>query len=259
MSTQRRLSPRERVVASMVGLTAVSVVLFFAGAAANHSRQFDYLLWNLFLAWVPLGLVAVLVRTLRQKLWSTWQPLTLTLLWLVFLPNSFYMISDFVHIQDVARHNLLYDVVMFTAFIFTAALLGFCSLYIVQTELRKRMSLRTSSLLVALVIFLCSFAIYLGRALRWNSWDVLLNPAGILFDISDHLIHPLQNGDMLSMTGSFFVLLGSLYVVGWQLGEATRYEKQLGTPESPRSIREFIPMLSSLRDAVGLRQKGDRR
>ena len=84
------------------------------------------------------------------------------------------------------------------------------------------MSLRASSVLIAIILFMCSFAIYLGRDLRWNSWDVLVNPAGILFDVSDHLIHPLQNGAMFSMTFSFFVLLGSLYVVGWQLGEATR-------------------------------------
>jgi len=257
MSVQRRYSPRERVVISLAGLTGVSAVLFFAGAIANRSLQFDYLLWNLLLAWIPLGLVAALVRNLRRNVWSSWQPLTLTLLWLVFLPNSFYMISDFVHIQDVARHNLLYDVVMFTSFIFTASLLGFCSLYIVHSELRKRMSLRNSSAIVACIILLCSFAIYLGRSLRWNSWDVLLNPAGILFDVSDHLIHPWQSGEMFSTTISFFILIGSLYVVGWQLGEATRFEKQLHGYE-PRTMRELLPTLSSLWRAVGLSQKDKR-
>ena len=209
---------------SLVGLTGVSMVLFLAGATANHSLQFGYLVWNLFLAWLPLVVVAVLLRNLHARLWSTWLPLVLTLLWLLLLPNSFYMVSDFIHIQDVQRHNLLYDVVMFTSFIITAALVGFSSLYLVQAELRRRMSLRGSSLIVAVILFLCSFAIYLGRDLRWNSWDVLVNPAGILFDVSDHLIHPLQHGDMFTTTCSFFVLLGSLYIVGWQLGESTRHE-----------------------------------
>jgi uncharacterized membrane protein len=258
MQKQRQFSPRERVVVSLAGLTGVSICLFFAGAVANRSLQFDYLLWNLFLAWVPLGIVVLLVRSLRHNLWSSWRPLGLTLLWLVLLPNSFYMISDFVHIQDVARHNLLYDVVMFTAFIFTAALLGFSSLYIVHTELRKRMRMQSSSVVVAGILFLCSFAIYLGRDLRWNSWDVLLNPAGILFDVSDHLIHPWQSGEMFTTTLSFFILLGSLYVVGWQFGEATRQEKQPGTVYAPRTISEFVPTWSSVRDAVGLGQKDKR-
>lgn len=229
MRRRRNFSPRERVVASLGGLTTVSVGLFVVGAVTNQSLQFSYLLWNLFLAWLPLLLVALLFRILKTRLWSSWLPFLLTVLWLVFLPNSFYMISDFIHIQEVVRHNLLYDVVMFTAFIFTASLVGFCSLYMMQVELRKRVSLRASSTLIGVILFLCSFAIYLGRDLRWNSWDILVNPAGILFDVSDHLIHPLQHVDMFSMTFSFFVLLGSLYVVGWQLGEAMG-ESQLVRP-----------------------------
>lgn len=227
MRKLRRLNPRERVVGSVVGLTVVSIVLFVAGVLANHSFRFNYMLQNLFLAWLPLIFSLVLLRVLRVRRWSSWEGLSITLLWLLLLPNSFYMISDFVHIQDVARHNLLYDVVMFTAFIITAALLGFSSLYMVHAELRKRVSLRSSSATIAAIIFLCSFAIYMGRDLRWNSWDVLVTPAGILFDVSDHLIHPLRHGDMFTTTLSFFVLLGSLYVVGWQLAEASHDEQGL--------------------------------
>lgn len=227
MHFKRRFSPRERIIASLVGLTSVSVLLFFAGAIANRNLQFDYLLWNLFLAWSPLAIMVLLFRSLRTHRWSDWLPLGLTFLWLILLPNTFYMISDFVHVQDVVRHNLLYDVVIFTSCIFTAALLGFCSLYMVHTELRKRTNMRSSSIAVAIILFLCSFAIYLGRDLRWNSWDVITNPAGILFDVSDHIIHPLSNGELLSTTISFFVLLGSLYVVGWQLGEAMQGEPKL--------------------------------
>jgi len=219
---RRRLSPRERVVASLAGLTLVSIVLFCAGAIANHSLKFAYLIANLFLAWVPLLLTILLIKSLRKYVWSSYWPLLITLLWLIMLPNSFYMISDYVHVHDVGRHNLLYDIVMFTSFIFTAVLLGFSSLYMTHAELRKRMKLRSSFILVGIIIFLCSFGIYLGRDLRWNSWDVFFNPAGILFDVSDHIIHPLNNGELLTTTLSFFVLIGSLYIVGWQLGEATR-------------------------------------
>jgi uncharacterized membrane protein len=222
MRTRWSFSPRERVIASLGGLTGVSVALFCIGAITNRSLEFNYLLWNLFLAWLPLLVTALLLRALRTQLWSNWGPLTLTLLWLLLLPNTFYMISDFIHIQDVVRSNLLYDVVMFTAFIINAALLGFSSLYLIHAQLHKRIGIRRSSITVGVILFLCSFAIYLGRDLRWNSWDVLVNPAGILFDVSDHLIHPFQNGDMFTTTFSFFVLLGSLYVVGWQFGEATR-------------------------------------
>ncbi|HUB94133.1 MAG TPA: DUF1361 domain-containing protein [Verrucomicrobiae bacterium] len=223
MYKRRRISPRERIVASLGGLTVVSAGLFAAGALVNRSLEFDYLLWNLFLAWTPLLLVELLFRGLRTRLWSSYGPFTLTLLWLLMLPNSFYMISDFLHVQEVVGAGLLYDVVMFTSCIFTGVFLGFSSLYLVHLELRKRVAARSADVCVAVILFLCSYAIYLGRDLRWNSWDVLTNPAGILFDVSDHLIHPLQNGDMYVVTLSFFVLLGSLYAAGWQVADAVQH------------------------------------
>lgn len=221
----RNLTSRERVVASLGGLTAVSLGLYMFGALQNSSFLFGYLVWNLFLAWLPLLVVIFLLRSLRTYVWSSWRPFGLTLLWLILLPNSFYMISDFVHIQDVARHDLLYDVVMFTSFIITAASVGFCSLYLVHAQLFRRVGLRSSNTLIGIILFLCSFAIYLGRDLRWNSWDVLVNPAGILFDVSDHLLHPFQNAAMFTTSLSFFVLLASLYTVGWQIGEATHKDQ----------------------------------
>jgi uncharacterized membrane protein len=220
-------SSRQRVVISLAGMTAVSLVLLLVQIHRSHSAEHAYLVWNLFLAWLPLLLSAVLVRLLATHLWSHWLPVVVTLGWLLLLPNSFYMISDYVHLQDMPANDLLYDIVVFTAFIFTAAALGFASLYTVHSELKHRLGHRLSSLLVAIILFACSFAIYLGRDLRWNSWDILLNPAGILFDVSDRLLHPLGHPGTLSTTLSFFILLGSLYVVGWQLGEATRHEPEL--------------------------------
>lgn len=219
---RQRLSARKRVVVSLFGLTVVSGAFLSAYMVRTRSLDFVYLVWNLFLAWLPLLLSGLLLRLLKTRLWSDWLPVLVSLVWLVMLPNSFYMISDFIHVQEMAAKDVLFGVVMFSSFIFTAALLGFISLYSVQAELRQRVGHRVSVLLAACILLACSFAIYLGRDLRWNSWDVLLNPAGILFDVSDRLLHPLGHPGAFSVTLSFFVLLGSLYAVGWQIGEATR-------------------------------------
>lgn len=219
---KQRLSARRRVVYSLVGLTAVSLLLYAIEAHRLGGAQYSYLIWNLFLAWLPLLLAGALLRLLRTHLWSSWLPVIVTLAWVVLLPNSFYMISDYVHIADMQDRDIVYGIVTFTAFIFTAALVGFASLYLVHAELLKRVRQRSASLIVAVILLACSFAIYLGRDLRWNSWDVLVNPAGILFDVSDRMLHPLGHPGTFSTTLSFFVLLGSLYIVGWQLGEATR-------------------------------------
>lgn len=221
----KRANPTRGLLLSLGLMTLTSIVLFSAGALANRSLEFGYLLWNLFLAWLPLGFTLLLAKSLCGRLWSSWLPFSLTVIWVVLLPNSFYMISDFIHIQDVARHNLLYDVVMFSSFIFTGALIGFVSLYIVHYLLRKRVGQRASTVLISVVLLLSSFAIYLGRELRWNSWDVLFNPAGIIFDVSDHLMHPLSHGDMFTTTLSFFVLLSSMYGAGRLLAKTARYAK----------------------------------
>ncbi len=216
-----------RLGLALICSSLVSIGLFFAGALSNHSSEFSYLVWNLFLAWVPLLFALWLHKVLKRNLWSAWKALAVTVLWLGFLPNSFYMISDFVHIQDVARVDLLYDVVMFSSFILNGVILGFLSLYTVHTDLLQRLKRRTAHVLIALVMLLCSFAIYLGRDLRWNTWDVLVNPGGILVDVSDRLIHPVAYSQAYTTTITFFLLIGSLYTVAWQTARAMRYQKAI--------------------------------
>lgn len=226
------VSARSQLGLALVAASAVSVGLFVAGAITNHSAEFGYLIWNLFLAWVPLGLTLWLAYVLRFHVWSSWLALGITALWVGFLPNTFYMISDFIHIQEVRRVDLLYDVVMFTSFIFNGAILGFLSLYIVHRELLKRVSVQTATILIGLVLLLCSFAIYIGRELRWNTWDILVNPAGILVDVSNRALMPSTYPQVGKTTCSFFVLLSSLYVVTWYGAHVLRQEAGKAGPKS---------------------------
>jgi uncharacterized membrane protein len=212
----RRQSSRIQFILALGFSTIVSLGLFVYSAWHNHSLVSDYLIWNLFLAWLPLIFAIRLVQVLRHKLWSSWEGLTWSVLWLVFLPNSFYMISDFIHVQDVAASNVLYDVFMFTSFIYTAVILGFSSLYLVHLRLRYRLTPNTANFFIALTLLICSVGVYIGRDLRWNSWNLLTNPGGLLFDVSDRLQHPSAYPAMLLTIVSFFVLLISMYGLMWR-------------------------------------------
>jgi uncharacterized membrane protein len=214
-----RRSLRTQFIVSLGLSTLVSVGFFAYGAWRNRSLTFDYLLWNLFLAWLPLVFAAWLTSILRRKLWSSWEAMGVSALWLIFLPNSFYMISDFIHLQgseEAGRVSVLSDVLMFTSFIYIGVLLGFSSLYLIHLELKKRFSDRTAAWFMSFTLLVSSFAIYLGRDLRWNSWDILTNPAGLLFDISDRVIHPAAYPDMFVTVISFFILLISMYGLAWR-------------------------------------------
>ena len=98
-------STDRRLILVLLLLSAVSVGFFVATGIVYRSFGYWYLVWNLFLAWVPLGFVALLSVVLRRQRWSGWLGTLLTLLWLVFLPNSFYLVSDFIHLGDTGKSN----------------------------------------------------------------------------------------------------------------------------------------------------------
>jgi uncharacterized membrane protein len=217
-----RQTPRSQFIFALFLSSLVSIGLFIYGAWKDRSFGDDYLVFNLFLAWIPLVFAMRLIVVLRHKLWSSWEALFLTVLWLIFLPNSFYMISDFIHLQDSSADRVLYDAVMFSSFIYTAFLLGYSSLYPIHLELRKRLSSHAATGWIAITLFISSVAIYAGRDLRWNSWNVFTNPGGLLLDMSNRLLHPDAYPEMLVTIISFFVLLMSMYNLVWRGARALR-------------------------------------
>ncbi len=216
------LRPGQLYACALIGLSVVSIGFFAAGVLRSGSFADWYLIWNLFLAWIPLLLAYLLVQQVRHQSWSSWPAIGLSLAWLLFLPNSFYMVSDFIHLHDIPRTHILFDSLMFSMFIITGLMLGNTSLYMVQTQLRRRISALYTGVLISGLLLLCSFAIYLGRELRWNSWDVLISPAGILFDVSERIIDPLAHPRAFSVTLMFFVFLTSLYWAVWIMIRALR-------------------------------------
>jgi uncharacterized membrane protein len=222
------LSSRARLGLALGASSLISVGFFVASAISNQTSDFAYLIWNLGLAWIPLGVALWLERILRTNLWSSWIAMAATLLWLGFLPNSFYVISDFIHVREIPRVDVVFDVAMIASFALNGLMLGYLSLFMVHVELRKRLSALTSGTLIAGVLLLASFAIYIGRGLRWNTWDVLFSPASLLFDVSDRLINVGSHPQVISTTLSFLVLLGSMYIVIWHGARALRQQKLPG-------------------------------
>lgn len=211
-----------RVLYALVVSNSVSLILSILRILDAGNFRYYFLIWNLFLAWVPLGFAWLLVQRLKSTRWVSWQNITLTILWLVFLPNSFYLLSDLIHVYDTGEVSHLYDVVMFASFIFNAFFVGYLSVFLVHRELIKRLQLKAAHLLIASVFLACGFAIFLGRSLRWNSWDLAIQPAGILFDVSEGIVNPSSHPESMVTTITFFLLLASNYLVIWELVKALR-------------------------------------
>ena len=198
----------------------VSLLLFGLRVAGADNNQYWFMFWNLFLAWMPVLFAWTLVDRLKSQSWKEPVPVLLSVLWLGFLPNSFYLMSDLVHLQSTGDIGLLFDIVLFLSFIWNGLLAGIISIVMVHRQLVKRISADFTTLIIASVLLVNSFALYLGRSLRWNTWDLLANPAGLLFDVSERIIHPLSHPQAFLTTLTFFVLLGSIYMVIWSFIQA---------------------------------------
>lgn len=211
----KELKETHNIETAIILSNGVSLLLFMFRIVGAGNIDYWFMFWNLILAWIPVGVSWYLVKYLNQKSWREPTAVGLTLVWLAFLPNSFYMISDLVHLQQTGDIGILFDVVLFMSFIWNGLLAGFISLILVHRALIKRVSMLRAHSLIATILLANSFAIYLGRSLRWNSWDVLTNPGGLLFDVSERVINPFTYPQALVTTSTFFLLLGSMYLVIW--------------------------------------------
>lgn len=216
------------VVKALLVSNGVSVLLFVLRIVGSQTFDYWFLFWNLFLAWIPVLCAWGLVRVLQTRLWVQPLPMLLTLLWLGFLPNSFYIMTDLIHLQSTGDIGVLYDTVFMLSFIWNGVVAGVLSMYWVHREINRRRGPQLGAIVMAGVIALTSFAIYLGRSLRWNTWDVLVNPAGLLFDVSERVINPLSHPQYLTTTGTFFLLIGSMYYVVWT------FAQQISVPTKQR-------------------------
>ena len=199
------------VLRSLVISSLLSIFLYVCRMVSGESYRYWFLNWNLFLAWLPVLFSYLLIQKIRSGKWLSLRPLLLTVLWLGFLPNSFYLVTDFIHLKSTGEVSLLYDAVMFMTFAWNGQLLGFISVYGVHTELLKRLKSSYVTLLLGALFLLSGFAIYLGRFLAWNTWDILINPVGILADLGERIVHPSHYPTTFSTTALFFLTLSTIY------------------------------------------------
>ncbi len=220
MSRKKQQAPKPGLTQWAVPLLIASslcLVLYFVRVVISGSWQFWFLNWNLLLAWLPVLLSALLVRNLRQMRWLAWQNLGLTALWVLFLPNTFYIVTDFVHLGGYDKITLLFDVVMLMTYALTGMALGWLSVYLVHKELKKRKTRDIRWVLLLLVFLLSSFAIYMGRNLGWNSWDAVTDPAGVIMDTLQRLFYPVKYAEAYSITALFFIFITGTYLAFYSL------------------------------------------
>ena len=209
------MRPSRRRAATLVGLVAVSlfcVALVLVRYGESGSTKFFGLTWNLLLAWIPFVLAVVVYdRWRRHGPRAALVPLGA--LWLLFFPNAPYIVTDFVHLERTSDAPYWYDAVTVSAFAWTGMLLGFASLFLVQTVVRQWRGVVSGWVFAAVALTLGSLGIYLGRFLRLNSWDALEHPSVLPRILHAVARDPFQYREAIGVTLLFTLALGFAYVL----------------------------------------------
>lgn len=189
----------------LILLSVMSIVM----VVIRHNPFFFVMLsWNLFLAWIPL-IVALFLRegleSAQLPRWALWPGLAF---WLLFLPNSPYIITDLFHVRHVQEETLYFDTMMIFMCALTGLLAGLYSQLLVHRMLNSRIGRSNAWIVMLGCLLLTSFGVYLGRYIRLNSWDLFTNP----LELARIIVHSLFNSFALKLTISYTFALVTLYV-----------------------------------------------
>ncbi|MGC9397183.1 MAG: DUF1361 domain-containing protein [Anaerolineae bacterium] len=192
--------------------SALCAGLYVTRVVIGRTWDFYSMLWNLFLAWIPY-LSSVWAMHLHEKhprrWWTLLIPFAITL---AFFPNAPYIVTDFLHLGGRPTIPLWFDIGMLAAFAWTGIILGIYALKLLQEIVRTWVGRWLSWGVVLVVLGLSGMGVYLGRFLRWNSWDLILQPRAILYDIAVRLRYPFGHLSTYGVTLMFAALMFVCYL-----------------------------------------------
>ena len=196
-----------------------SVILLMVRMKLNKSYFFLFLIWNVFLAIIPYAITMYLntsqnLSKLNLGFWF--------MVWLAFLPNAPYIVTDLIHIRLGNDSFLWLDVLVGLSFALSGLLLFYVSIIDMQKLVTSQFKKLPVEAMTIALIFLCGFGVYLGRFLRYNSWEIISGPQYLIMDIITIIISPFQHFEAWLFTLGF----GTFLVVGfWMFKNLNQLEK----------------------------------
>ena len=188
-----------KIIMIHIFFLVISILVYVEGITKSGPD----LIWNMMLALVAYDF-AILTRYFRQA----WLFPLLFILWLVFYPNTFYMITDLVHMHWVG--DTLWNKTslhLFMAFIPSILFGVYCGIesWLIIRE-RIKLAWWLDLLSMASLSFLSSLAIYIGRYDRLNTWDLVNNPSQVV----EKLLATFQRERLVFILGFTFIPFMSL-------------------------------------------------
>ncbi|HAV62429.1 MAG TPA: DUF1361 domain-containing protein [Verrucomicrobiales bacterium] len=187
-----RVIPAEalRPICLLAGASVIACALLMLRFVVRWRIEHIYLPWNLFLAWLPLIFALVTLHQLDRHGWRNWRTAAAGLAWLLFFPNAPYIFTDLVHLSPRHDPRFWTELVLILFFAWPGFLVGCLSLRLLHERISRELNPLAGWLFAATACGLAGLGVYIGRFLRWNSWDVLTNPFGLAYDLLGFLGHP---------------------------------------------------------------------
>ena len=247
-------------VLALMFASGVSVALVLARIVWTGQIRYGFLVWNLFLAWLPLifallacehyrngtrtkvhsdeptpgpskeGSIAgraparvPLLGGVRRGLRNRhWRFVGLTAAWLLFFPNAPYIFTDVIHLTNRYFAHFWVDLMLILLCALTGLVLGFVSLYLMQSVVARMFGRLASWLFIAVIAGLSSFGVYLGRFVRVNSWDIVARPGKLYHGINAWASDPFAHATSFAFPALFATFLFITYVMLYALTHLPR-------------------------------------
>lgn len=195
----------------LISLLIFSIILNILRVILFNTSSFIYIIWNIFLAIIPFIISSLIGLYINKN--NFFNPIFIFgfFVWLIFLPNAPYVVTDFIHLGEIRTVPLMYDIILLFVSATVSLMFGIISLKQVEDVFNIKFSVKISKILIITLIFFTSFGIYLGRTLRFNSWDFFINHNPLLRNIFEIFTKPDNHLNAYFYTVIFFFLIYTFY------------------------------------------------
>jgi uncharacterized membrane protein len=193
--------------------------LLLARIIYTGETTFSFLVWNLFLAFVPYFLSYTLTQY-PSLIENKWKFAGIFAVWILFVPNSFYILTDLFHLTQREEAPIWFDLVLIVTFAWNALLMGILSVRHMEKIIQAMWLYRYDWLFIFPVMWLNALGVYIGRYMRFNSWDIISNPFQLAWDIIQLHIYPMDHKGAWGMTICLSIFLTIVYMTVKKLGRA---------------------------------------
>jgi uncharacterized membrane protein len=214
-----KIAFKRETFAPMLALVFASFVCFVLVVARviwTEQLRYAFLIWNLFLAWLPLVFALLACEQTKQSRPPTWRLAAWAGAWFLFFPNAPYIFTDLIHLKTRFFNHFWVDLTLILTCAITGLIIGFVSLYLMQSVARRMFGQVASWIFIIGITGLSSLGVCIGRFLRFNSWDIFLKPTKLVQDLglwAESFSHPASLAFPILFSAFLFTAYLMLYAL----------------------------------------------